>query len=587
MIATLSALGALLGFSGSFLEINVNAKNGDMIAGEYVFRVTVVSQKPVTQVECYVGDELRESDSSTPYEFKLDTLAEKEGELKLTFAAYTSENESLRKSVSVKIDNGLTKGADFHVQRANDMLAISKWDDAIHAARVALKAKPGHNPARLSMARAYLGKGVMDSAQKFAEDAVAADPNYTEASELLTAINLQRAFNTFHRGTTGDQKETLETIRGALKSAVEIRKKNLDTVLDKMGAPGSGNILQYADLAIKAHRYSAAINALSNSYRTDARNPVIVNRLAYAQIRMGRFQDAVATFAESKRHATIDAYGYALIGLIEAYFAHESESDSSMSEAFLNDAENLGVRTAQAYIAMARGKLDVLSKVARDLARDESAKTEVQYYLANFYNSLGQYADARNAFERCVLAEPLNYDMFVSRGIEALSLVVGGRLIKEQNAYQLDVARMFFETALVAKPESAEAFTGLALCSVNQDQNADCLRFARAAVGAAPSYAPGHYTLSMAESRVEQQYRAQAEAIRKSSRDGNLTPEQNEDIRKLLSEADKLGADAQKEIDIAGKLDDARLRGRNIPRPLDCYGYYMRYGRMPLIAAPK
>jgi hypothetical protein len=174
MIATLSALATLIGLP-SAIQINVNTKEGDVIAGDYVFRVTAISDKPVTQVESYVGEELRDTDASTPYEFRMDTLAEKEGPLKVTFAVYTTENESAKKSLSLRVDNGLDKGAEFHVARANELLTVSKWDEAVQAARVALKAKAGHNPARLAMARAYQGKGVLDNAQRFAEDANAAD----------------------------------------------------------------------------------------------------------------------------------------------------------------------------------------------------------------------------------------------------------------------------------------------------------------------------------------------------------------------------------------------------------------------------
>ena len=60
------------------------------------------------------------------------------------------------------------------VEEGNAFLVDQKWDEAIRSGRVALKAKAGYNPARILMARAYMGKGVMDKAQQFAEDALAA-----------------------------------------------------------------------------------------------------------------------------------------------------------------------------------------------------------------------------------------------------------------------------------------------------------------------------------------------------------------------------------------------------------------------------
>jgi len=120
----------------------------------------------ITQVEFYVGSDLRDADTSTPYEFKLDTLEVEDGELKVTFAAYTSDGKSTKKALSLTVDNGVSKGAEFHVQQGEEFLRNSKWDDAINAGRVALKAKKGFNPARMVLARAYMGKNVFRSRPK-------------------------------------------------------------------------------------------------------------------------------------------------------------------------------------------------------------------------------------------------------------------------------------------------------------------------------------------------------------------------------------------------------------------------------------
>ncbi len=585
MIATLTAIAALAGAISAPPVVSVNVKNGDSIQGEFVFRVTVQSEKPVTQVEFYVGDDLRDTDTSTPYEFKIDTLSMSEGELKVSFAAYTTENESAKKTVSVQVDNGVAKGAEFHVERAREMLTVSNWDGALHASRVALKAKTGYNPARLTMARAFLGKGVLDSAQRFAEDAVAADPKFMEASELLTAINLQRAFNTFHRGS-GDAKETLASISSALKSAVDLRRDNLHGALDRM-TPTPENAAAYADLALKAGRPSGAIQALSQVIRTDSTNPAIVNRMAYAQMRMSRFDDAFLTFAESKRRSTIDAYGYALLAIIEFHRSNMQASDDALREAILSDTEDLGVRTAQAYLAIARDRVSVLGKLTRDLARDLSPRTEVQYYLAILYNATRQFSEARTAFERCVLSEPLTYDMYVERGNEALAIASGGRVNPDQNQYHFQVAKVFYEVALAAKPDSAEALTGLCFAGILNKNTEDAYRFAKAAASAAPGYPAGRYAFSMMSSLREAELKSRAEAIRRSSRDGNLTDDQKATIARLTSEANRLGEDAMREMDAAGKLDKANLEGRNIPNMLDAYRYFARYGRLPLIAPPK
>ena len=158
-MTTLFAAALLLVLAPQKIDVSVNVKPSEAISGVRQFRVVVTAPDPVTQVEFYVGSELRDSDSSIPYEFKLDTIDEKDGSLPLTFAAYTTKGDSTKKIVTVKVDNGVGLGADVHVNKGIEALQDSKWDDAIDQARIAMKAAPNDNRARMIMARAYLGKG--------------------------------------------------------------------------------------------------------------------------------------------------------------------------------------------------------------------------------------------------------------------------------------------------------------------------------------------------------------------------------------------------------------------------------------------
>src|SRR5688572_11416441 len=391
---------AAIGFNPAVLQKNVlidlDVKEGESITAERTFKVKVQSKNPINQVEFYVGDDLRETDSSTPYEFHFDALAESDGTLKLKFAAYASDGESASKTVTVTVDNGLSKGAEFHVQRANELNAVSNWDEAIRASRIALKSKPGFNPARLTMARAYMGKGVLDQAQKYAEDAIASDPNYLDAADLLSGINLKKAFSTYHRG--GEQKDTLATIGVALKSAVKNRKKILEMAVDKIGTPSAANAVAYSDAAIRAGRFSAAISVLNPIFRSDSRQQAIANRLAFAQMRSGRFQDALLTLNEHGRQGALDAYGFSLLAVLKTLSGDFVAADDAIRQAVLSDSEDLGVRTAQAFIAVARGRTPTLRQLATSLGKDEGQRSDVNYYLAVMNGVLGEYAASRTAF---------------------------------------------------------------------------------------------------------------------------------------------------------------------------------------------
>lgn len=585
----ISALPLLL-LAAQAISLDVNTQEGATIAGDYDFRVTVKSEKAISQVEFYVGEDLRASDSSTPYEFHLDSLAEGEGAKKISFIAYTIENESAKKVLNITIDNGVSKGADFHVQRAKDALTVSKWDDAIQAGRIALKAQPGYNPARVVMARAYLAKGVLDSAQRYAEDAVASDPAYREASELLTVINLQRAFNTFHRGTE-DPGETLSTVATALKAAATQRKKNLDDTVDAMKTTDA---VAYADTAIRAGRYSAAVNALLPAFRAEPSKPAIANRIAYSQVRMSKFAEAYATYNESRKRQSLDAYGNALTAVIAYNLGSDQIADDAMKEAILSDNEDFGVRSAQVYLAIARNKRDVVSKLARDLALESSMLPEVQYYLTTVYSWSRDFEQSRRAFERCVMAEPAMPDAYVLRANESLTLAIADKAAgtetgdrSKQIEYNFKVAKMFYEAALASRPEAADAMIGLSIIGAQQKDFLTSYKFALAAAAAQPSYAAARYGYAYAAAKRQNDLRGGVEAIRKQNKDGSLTDDQRAQIAKMNAEANQLQLVLQAEMKAYGELDKVQLQGRSIPTLEEVQKYFLKSGRLPVMTAPK
>lgn len=176
------------------LVINCNTNEGGTIGGEYGFRATVKSNSLVSQVEFYVNDDLFATDDSTPYEFSLDTLMYDDGGVKVTISAYNEDGESQKLDLNLKIYNGIDQGIDHHVQVAGEALTDQKWNEAISASRIALKIDSESNAARMTMARAYYGKRTYDLAQKYTEDILENDPDNGDAQQLLSGINLRRAF---------------------------------------------------------------------------------------------------------------------------------------------------------------------------------------------------------------------------------------------------------------------------------------------------------------------------------------------------------------------------------------------------------
>lgn len=538
---------ALLTVTPANIELKVNIAPGDSISGIRSFKVTAVSNDPITQVEFYVGEELRDSDSSLPYEFKLDTIEEADGPVQLTFTAYTTKGDSDKKKIAAKIENGLSKGADFHADKGLELVSDSKWDDAILAARIALRATPGHNRARMVMARAYLGKGALDKAQKYAEDWLASEPESLEAAELASGVSVHRAFSTLSRGS--DRYEALISIREALKVAIELRQRVLNGRLEKIGPPSEANLVAYSDAAIQAGRYSLAVSALLSEARKRPDRNDLNNRLGYAQLRAGRMQDALATMINAQKLGTLDTFGLALMSVLQAIAGNQPFSDRYMREALLSDPENLSVRTSQAYLALTGNKTYALGNLAVDLEREAGQRSEANYYLFALSNAVGNFDVGRRFFEQAILSDPLSEEAYLEDANRSLGFAVN-TAAQADKAFRLASAKAMFETVLLVRPESHRALIGLALTELLRGNKAQARSFAEAAVKAAPGQASAHF------------------------------------VQAAVFNASFMSAEASRATRLAWKLDERRLNGRSVPNGLDAWRYFITVDRVPVIAAP-
>lgn len=531
------------------IVINVNVKNGDVVHGQFTFRVTVQADNLVTQVEFYMGDDLRGTDESTPYEFLVDTLTEEEGEHVLTFAAFTSEGESAKKTIRVKVDNGLGLGIDAHLASAEEALTESRWDDAIAAGRVALKIKPSDNRARLLMARAYMSKGVQDLAQKYAEDVLADEPTNARARDLLSAISLQQAFSTVQ--TAGSSANLLEAISAAMSRASQHRREVQEQQIAAFGEVNDENRLAYCDLLVEASRYGRAIEILSPVFLKDIGDTKVGNRLVYAQIRAGRFADANKTLAEMRRTGSPDGYTHALRAILLQYVGNYAGSRAAETDAILNDPGNIGVKMMQAYLAMRRGDVRLLSQNLDALRQSEGHSTVLNTYFTALYFLTSQIPESTKAFETALLADPTNYDVYVERANQSIFYSLTTGVADAEARTQRAYAKAFLDAALAAKPESFEALTGMCIIHLLSGELEEAVRWGRAATAAGKEYAAAHVALSAALSRAM-----------------------------MLSDARAVMTQAQ-------KLDPGELTGDPIPSPVGAWQYFYRFGRSPLIPAPR
>src|ERR1051325_4983681 len=83
-----------------------------------VARVKVTGDVAIEKVEFLIDDQVRFSDTSTPYEFDWDPLEETEGTHSLSVNAFDVKGKTQKAKISVTIDNELSKGAEYHAAKA-------------------------------------------------------------------------------------------------------------------------------------------------------------------------------------------------------------------------------------------------------------------------------------------------------------------------------------------------------------------------------------------------------------------------------------------------------------------------------------
>lgn len=580
------------------VRLTVNVTSGQAIAGTQNFRLLAQSESLVTSVEFYVNDSLRDTDSSTPYEFTIDTLQEDDGPIKVRFDAYNEKGQKGTVSLNLRIDNGTGRGIEFHLEKGREALAASKWDDAILAGRVALKIDPASSPARLLLSRANFGKGVNDLAQKYLEDVLAVEPKNEDALNLLAGIEIERAFSTFT--TSGAQRmATISQIDSALKRAAQTRASLLAERVDALGeATAELNPARLRTLAA-ADRYNRIAQELSGRAQNDPQNTLLQNWTIYGLMRAGRYQEALTLYGRYERLGQPDAYGLALGAVLKQFLGDEEGSLAAEKKAVQADSSSPALLVARTYLALRRGSQTQFSPDDSDgdrrenvLVRRQGAAAEfgnltaellkaddsspvTRYYLSTVQLQRGQFDESIANLKRALLAEPSFFEAYIERANQILLYTFNNRLSQDETNAQRALARAFFNAALGARPESFEALTGLSLMAGLEGNMEECIRLGEAAVAASPGYGPAHFTLAAAYSTV----RARLNTRVANERD-------REKRAALEKESATWMGRARASIDAAVKVDPLNIRGRTIP-PFDvAWRYYYVHGRTPLIPAP-
>jgi len=466
-----------LGATATDIKIKSNVKEGDVLGGAYTLVVTCDAASTVTQVEFYLDDNLVNSDSSTPYEFKLDTLTEPEGDHVLTIAAYTTDGSSKTEKVKFKIDNKIALGAKAHTERAEEALRDQKFDDALFAGRVALKADPKYVPAMIVLGRAYLGKGVYDEAQKYLDDATEAQPTNYYAWDMLAQLQVRKAINV--RVTGADLAKAAEDEKIAYMAAIDAHRKSLDIQLNNLGNPTAANRAQRLDLMQRMGHLSEARAEVKVANGNELNNVQMLNTGMYLDLRRSSLADAQKTYSDITKKGLADGITYALGACLASLQGDDANADVRIQQAIKMDRSSLLIKLAQAFVTVDRGKNAAARALAGDLASSDYVDPQVFYYLARIYYELGEYEQSRSAYENALIQDPMIAEIYVSRGLEALR--ESTRATGDAQKRLRGIADNYFEIALKAKPESPDALIGKGLVSAYSGDKSGALKYGAAA----------------------------------------------------------------------------------------------------------
>ncbi|MEI7575474.1 MAG: hypothetical protein WCK51_01165 [Armatimonadota bacterium] len=561
----------------------VAVKGGESLTGEVTFVIKPITTNPIQAIEMYVGDDLRETDGSTPYEFKLDSLSEEDGPIKLRFKGFTSEGENAEKLVTLNVDNGVSLGADAHVAKGNAYLAESKFDEALTEGRIALKADKDSVAARLLLGRANFAKGAYDKAQKNAEDVLEVDKKNRDARELIISLNVQKAFSATSKATT-DRRETVDAIKKSLMNAAKMRTAIRDEDLDGMKRDGTS--IEFLDAAIKARRYALVVDSLEKEIPNQYKRTDLVNRLVFSYLMLSRVNQADGLLKNLKKFGEYDAYSFALLAVNQAELGDDNGSDEAIKEAILNSPDSLGVKTAQAYIAIKRDRAKALADAASALLRDGEVRSEAYYFAAALANRLTQINKGRANFEKAIRADAADHDMYVEQGNEAISLALTPNLTAADKDYQFEFAKAMYSTALECRPSSGQALAGIGIASLYQKKFDDAVKFTEAATKASPNYAAAFYAsaaaLAAKDGELAKAYTAVVNGLTKDP--GNdAYRKQKSAIESLRPALLKSRTNAMLR---AEGLDARNLKGRSTPTVDNVFKYFNTTGRTPVISTP-
>lgn len=447
------ALGIVIPAHAADLSVAFDLPDGATVCDttEVKVKVTGAEDVGVEKVEFAVDGQVKYVDTSIPYSMTWDTLAETEGPHTVVATATDMQGRTAKASITLKVDNELSKGADAHATAALAALAAGKTDDAVRFARRALKIDPANLKAARALAGVRARLGDVSGALQILEKASLPDSDIDGRAELLAL-----------RVAVADAADSTEGFVNGILAALPDLQKLREA---RIAAAKTGSPIEKGDALFAARRWKDAALQYEPVADADTGQIEAINRLLLTYAVMGRTKDAeklAANVQRAKRGDDITGVAVAYLQLVGHQFAQARETVQAGIDKGLLSALIVG-----GYAELAQGKRNA----AADLA-------ERAYAIApNLPDVL--LLRARTTTDAIDSAKALSRAMQLDPGLPEPYVIRAHNTMLTREARKWDVAEALVGLALKLDPNSNYALAAMSLTLLSRRKVAEAEPYAR------------------------------------------------------------------------------------------------------------
>jgi tetratricopeptide (TPR) repeat protein len=456
-----------------------------------IVEVRVTSNEPLRRVDFLLDGNLVGSDTTTPYTWQWDTLSVAEGEHVLTLRVVDWNDRVASTEVRYQVDNSLSRGGAFYLEASREHLAAERWDDALKAARRAVRLLPNDGQAHYLLARAWMGVSQWTKALESAERAVQLSPS-PEAFNTLAQAHLRVAF-----AQVVDQEKRF----ASLQSAIEAARRGGEMLLAQAKTPQ-----EKAYALTRLGRLEEAANAYLQAGST-AQNFLWAAR---CYLLAGRWQDAERMCNLAERQTGDKTVLSIYRALIQAARIKTTEARQALEKLEEPGGAKTLLALARAEIALRERKAPEALRILVPLPAQGVKSDALDTLLMIAFAETRDFPRAEDHFQSALQHNPLNWLALAQKGYETLAV---GSIV---------TAARYFELAASIRPEDAWVLCGQSLCAEDKRR---AVELAQKAVKQSPDDPWTLVVLSCAQSRagqIEEAFRSIERARRMDQENYNM-----------------------------------------------------------------